>query len=129
MLSNVNAIKSTARTITNTKLSDKVTSENVLRKANLECLNEAVASITAVTIWKSKQSMNPLGQCLFQDKPRLKITRSATSNDIRPPVPGYPKLATNIMAQIWNDIPDLQSAQTLGAAKAISQKWAKSIPR
>ena len=73
--------------------------------------------------------MNPLGQCLFQDKPRLKITRSATSNDIRPPVPGYPKLATNIMAQIWNDIPELQNAQTLGAAKAISQKWAKSIPR
>ena len=97
------AIKSTARTITNTKLSDKVPSENVLRKANLKCLNEAVASITAVTIWKSKHSMNPLGQCLFQDKPRLKITRSATSNDIRPPVPGYPKLATNIMTQIWND--------------------------
>ena len=54
---------------------------------------------------------------------------SATSNNIFPAVPGYPRLATNNMAQLWNNIPELQSAQTLGAAKAISKKWAKTIPR
>ena len=62
------AIKATARTITRTKLSDKVRSEDVLRKARLRCLNEAVASIMAVTVWKSKQSMNPLVHCLFKEK-------------------------------------------------------------
>ena len=44
------AIKATARTITKTKLSMKIRSEDVLRKANLRCLNEAVASITALTV-------------------------------------------------------------------------------
>ena len=62
------AMKSTARTITKTKLLDKVCSEDVLAKANLKCLNEAVGANTATTVWKSKQSNNPLKNCLFQDR-------------------------------------------------------------
>jgi hypothetical protein len=123
------AIKSTARTITKTKLSDKIRSEDVLRKANLKCLNEAAASITAVTVWKSRQSMDQLGQCLFQKQSNLKSTRSATSNEIRPPVPGYPALAANIMARVWNNVPKLHNASTLAAARQISRTWAKEIPR
>ena len=123
------AIKATARTITRTKLSDKVRSEDVLWKAKMKCLNEAVACTTAVTVWKSKQSMNPLGQCLFQKRPSQKCTRSQSSKEIRPPVPGYPYVATNLMARIWNNTPELHTAQTLGAAKTISRKWAKGIPR
>ena len=123
------AIKATARTITKTKLSDKIRSEDTLRKANLKCLNEAVASITAITVWKSKQSMDPLGKCLFQKRPNLRATRSATSKEIRPLVPGYPNLAANIMTRVWNDIPELQNASTLGAARTISRNWAKKIPR
>ena len=41
------AIKATARTITKSRLSDKICSEVLLQKAGLKCLNEAVASITA----------------------------------------------------------------------------------
>ena len=85
--------------------------------------------MTAVTVWKSKQSMNPLGQCLFKERHALKATRSLNSGEIRPPVPGYPKLATNIMARIWNSIPDLHTDKTLGAARNISKKWARTIPR
>ena len=44
------SIKATARSITKTKLSDKIQSTDVLKKANLKCLNEAVASITATTV-------------------------------------------------------------------------------
>ena len=116
-------------TITRTKLSDKVNSEVVLRKANLKCLNEAVASIMACTVWKAKHSMNPLGKCLFKETTSLKTTRSASSKEIRPPVPGYSNLASNIMARVWNSIPELHNASTLYSAKSISQKWAKSIPR
>ena len=123
------AIKATARTITKTKLSDKIRSEDILRKANLKCLNEAVASITAVTVWKSKQSMNPLGLRLFKEHHRSRSTRSTASNEIRPPVPGYPMLATNIMASVWNDIPELQSASTLAAAKTAASKWSKGLPK
>jgi hypothetical protein len=123
------AIKATARTITKTKLSDKIRSENVLHKANLRCLNESVASIIAVTVWKAKQSMNSLGKCLFQERPSIRSTRSATSNQIRMPVPGFPTLASNLMARVWNSIPELQSASTLSAARTISRKWAKGIPR
>ena len=122
------SIKATARTITKTKLSDKIRSEDVLQKANLKCLNEAVASITTITVWKAKQSMNPLGHCPFQERPSLRSTRSTTSKEIRPTVPGYPNLASNIMARVWNTIPELQNTPTLGAAIAISRKWAKGIP-
>ena len=121
-------IKSTARIITKTRLSDKVRSENVLCKANSKCLNEAVASIMATTVWKAKQSINPLGKCLFKETVSLR-TRSASSDEIRPPVPGYPNLATNIMARVWNTIPELHNASTLYTASSILQKWAKSIPR
>ena len=95
----------------------------------MKCLNEAVASVTAVTVWKSRQTLNPLGCCLFKEKPCEKTTRSTNSNEIRPPVPGYPYLATNVMARVWNEIPELHTANTLGAARAICRKWAKTIPR
>ena len=123
------SIKSTARTITRTKLSDKVRSEDVLKKANLKCLNECVASITAVTVWKAKQSMNPLGKRLFKERTSNRYTWSETSKQIRPPVPGFPNLVSNIMVEIWNTVPELQSALTLSAAKEISRKWARGIPR
>ena len=123
------SIKKTARIITKTKVSEKIWSEDILRKANLKCLNEAVASITAITVWKSKNSTNPLGHCLFQEKTCFRSTRSENSMNIRPPVPGYHTLATNVMARIWNSVPGLQTASTLGAAREISRKWAKEIPR
>ena len=123
------AIKATARTITKTKLSDRIHSENVLHKAGLKCLNEAVASITAVTVWKAKKSMNPLGRRLFQERSNLRATRSVLSNNIQIPVPGYPALALNRMARVWNDIPELQYASNLAAARITSQKWAKNILR
>ena len=127
------AIKSNARTITRTKLSEKIPSEIVLQKAKLKCLNESVASIMATTVWKSKQSMNLLGQCLFKDRSIQKTStvclRSDKSNELRPPVPGYPNLATNIMAKVWNSVPELHEARTLGAARATARKWARGIPR
>ena len=123
------AIKATARTITKSKLSDKICSEVLLQKAGLKCLNEAVASMTAVSVWKSKTVMDPLGQRIFNQKPRLQCTRSGTSKEICLPVPGYPTLSTNIMARIWNAVPGLQHASTLGAAKSLAKKWARDIPR
>ena len=92
-------------------------------------MNESVASITAVTVWKAKQSMNPLGKRLFQERKSTKSTRLESSNQIRPPVPGFPNVALNIMARVWNDVPDLHSASSLSAAKAISRKWANNLPR
>ena len=123
------SIKATARTITKTKLSDKKRSEDILHKAKLKCLNESVASVTALTVWKARQSMNLLGQQLFPEEQVMKQTRFSSSNQIRPPVPGFPMLASNIMARIWNDVPDLQNATTLTAAKRVSRNWAKGIPR
>ena len=124
------SIKATARTITKTKLSDKIRSEDVLGKAKLKCLNEAVACITATTIWKSKQSMDSLGNCLFQEKPISRPgLRSETSKGICPSVPGYPTMATNVMSKVWNSAPGLETASSLGAAKAISKEWAKTFTR
>ena len=60
---------------------------------------------------------------------RLQCTRSTAANDIDLLVQGYPTLSTNIMARIWNAVPGLQHATTLGAAKSLAKKWAKDIPR
>ena len=57
------------------------------------------------------------------------VTTHNTSKDVGLPVPGYPALSTNIMARIWNTVPGLQNASTLGAAKSLAKKWAKEIPR
>ena len=106
------SIKATARTITKSKLSDKIRSEVLLQKSGLKCLNEAVASTTAVTVWKAKTFMDPLGQRIFREKTNLQCTRSTTANDIDLLVQGYPTLSTNIMARIWNAVPGLQHATT-----------------
>ena len=66
------AIKATAQTIIKTKLSDKIHSEDILKRANLRCLNESVGSIIATTVWQSKQSMNAIGQCLFSERTNQK---------------------------------------------------------
>ena len=71
--------------------------------------------IVAVTVWKSKQSIDPLGQRLFQKRPNLKCTRSITSKHICLPVPGYPTLSTDIMSRISNTVPGLRDASTIGS--------------
>ena len=65
------AIKATARSITKSRLSDKICSEVLLQKAGLKCLNEAVACVTAITVWKSKKLMDPLGQGRFPENPSV----------------------------------------------------------
>ena len=106
-----------------------ICSEVLLQKSGLKCLNEAVASTTAVTVWKAKTFMDPLGQHIFKEKTSLQCTRSTAANDIDLLVQGYPTLSTNVMARIWKAVPGLQHATTMGAAKSLAKKWAKDIPR
>ena len=78
-------------------------------------------------IWKSKQAMDPVGRLLFPVKDPIKITRSYHSANATQPVPGYPLLASNIMARVWNSVPGLRSATSLGEASSKVRKWAMSI--
>ena len=60
---NINwSIKLVAR---KTALSDKVSSKSVLEKAGLQTLNEMFASQTALMVWKSKKTKDPLGRTFF----------------------------------------------------------------
>ena len=59
----------------------------------------------------------------------LQCRRSIVAKDVCLTVPGYHTPSTNIMAKIWNAVPGLQDASTLGAARALSQKWTTQIPR
>ena len=123
------AIKSAARTINKTKLSDKIPSKHVLNRAGLKNLNEMAASASAIMVWKSKLSRDPLGKRFFPEKNNLSSvnTRSSKSDVIRVPVPGYPSLPVNLMATAWNENPELQNASTLGSAKTTAKKWAKLL--
>ena len=73
--------------------------------------------------------MDPLGHFLFQERPSIRPKRSQYAREIQQPVPGYPTLAVNVMARIWNSIPELENAFSVGAAMSISKKWARTIPR
>ena len=121
------SIKSVARTITKTKLSDMINSETILQKCGLRSLNEMVASSAVLMVWKAKKSMNPLGKCLFPPKSSLRPIRSSNLNKATQPVPGNRTLATNLMAKGWNHATELHSVNTLGAAKIVSRKWASSL--
>ena len=110
------AIKATARTITRTSLKDKVRSEIILQKAGLCCLTATVSESMAIAIWKGRKDMNPL-ECIFQNKLSSRITRSASSDKLRQPVPGHPENAANRHAQIWN-ISNLNAAKSLGSARS-----------
>ena len=123
------SIKSCACSIARIKLLDKVRSEVVLAKAGLRCLNEVVTSAMAILTWKSKQLMNPLGVRLFSLRNNMINTRSAESKNICAPVPGFQTIPINLMARIWNKVPGLQTATTVGEAKTFVKKWARTTPR
>ena len=57
------SIRTTARTITQVKLKDKIRSQTTLLKAGLRSLNKAVCEMD-ISIWKSRNEMNPL-DCIF----------------------------------------------------------------
>ena len=126
---NINrSIKSVARTITKTALSDKVSSKSVLEKAGLRTLNEMVASQTAFMVWKSKKAKDPLGRNLFPDRSIMRHTRSINSTNATQPVPGNNTLAANLMARAWNSSTELHTVTTIGAAKSVARKWAQNLP-
>jgi hypothetical protein len=125
---NINrSIKSVARTITKTSLSDKVSTKSVLEKAGLRTLNEMVASQTALMVWKSNKAKDPLGRNLFPVRTIIRPTRSINSLKATQPVPGYQTLAANLMARAWNSSTELQTVTTIGAAKTVARKWASNL--
>ena len=126
---NINrSIKSVARTITRTALSDKVPSKSILEKAGLRTLNEMVASQTALMVWKSKKAKDPLGRKLFPVRSIMRHTRSINSSNATQPVPGNNTLAANLMARAWNSSTELHTVTTIGAAKSVARKWAQNLP-
>ena len=125
---NINqSIKSVARTITKTSLSDKVSSKSVLEKAGLRPLNEMVASQTALMVWKSNKARDPLGRKLFPKRSIIRATRSINCVKAIQPVPGNNTLAANLMARTWNSSSELQAVTTIGAARSVARKWAQNL--
>ena len=125
---NINrSIKSVARTITKTSLSDKVSSKSVLEKAGLRPLNEMVASQTALMVWKSNKAKDPLGRKLFPKRSIIRATRSINCVKAIQPVPGNNTLAANLMARTWNSSSELQAVTTIGAARSVARKWAQNL--
>ena len=97
------AIRATARTITRTKLTDKVRSEVTVSKAGLKSLTEAVSVTMATLVWKARRDMDTLG-FIFEKKPSIRDNRSKYNEKLCQPVPGHPELTSNKMAQIWNNL-------------------------
>ena len=77
----------------------------------------------ACAFWKSRMKMDPLGK-IFHAKLSSRITRSANSDSLCKPVPGYPEVAANKLAQIWN-ILDLSSIKSLSGVRAAAREWCR----
>ena len=98
--------------------------------ASIELVGELrISSTMALTVWKSRNALNSLGQCLFPERSMTRETRSVNSINACQPVPGYPNLAANLMARVWNSVPGLSTATTLLEAKRKTQLWAKTLPK
>ena len=122
---NINwSIKSVAR---KTALSDKVSSKSVLEKAGLQTLNEMFASQTALMVWKSKKTKDPLGRTFFPSRSIRRQTRSINSVNATQPVPGNNTLAANLMSRAWNSSTELHTVTTVGTVKLIAWKWATNL--
>ena len=118
------AIKSAARTITKTKLSDKVPSNIVLWKAGLPSITHAVSRCMASLIWKARNQMNPLGQ-IFETSSATMNTRASKNEKLFSSVPGHSEAASSTLANLWNHL-DLNSAKSVTAAKALASNYFKS---
>ena len=114
-------IRASARTITRTKLTDKVSSEVTISKAGLKSLTEAVSITMATLVWKARKEMNTLG-FIFEKKPSIKDMRSRYNDKLCQPVPGHPELTSNKMAQIWNDL-KLNNAKSITCVRASAREW------
>ena len=99
----------------------------MLEKAGLRPLNEMVASQTALMVWKSNKTKDPLGKYLFPKRSIMRPTRSINYVKAIQPVPGNNTLAANLMARAWNSSSELQTATTIGAARTVAQKWARNL--
>ena len=115
------AIRATARTITRTKLTDKVRSEVTLFKAGLKSLTEAVSVTMATLVWKARKDMDTLG-FIFEKKPSIRDNRSKYNGKLCQPVPGHPELTSNKMAQIWNNL-QLNNAKSIADVRASALEW------
>ena len=115
------AIRATARTITRTKLTDKVRSEVTLSKAGLKSLTEAVSVTMATLVWKARKDMDTLG-FIFEKKPSIRDNRSKYNGKLCQPVPGHPELTSNKMAQIWNNL-QLNNAKSIADVRASALEW------
>ena len=115
------AIRATARTITRTKLMDKVRSEVTLSKAGLKSLTEAVSVTMATLVWKARKNMDTLG-FIFEKKPSIRDNRSKYNEKLCQPVPGHPELTSNKMAQIWNNL-KLNNAKSIADVRASALEW------
>ena len=118
------AIKSAARTITKTKLTDKVSSDIVLWKAGLPHLNEAVSKCMASLIWKARNKVNPLGK-IFETSKSSMNTRSSKNEKLSSYVPGHIEAASTNLAKLWNTL-DLKSARSITEAKMLVKKHLRS---
>ena len=118
------AIKSAARSITKTKLTDKLSSDIVLWKAGIPCLNKAVSNCMATLIWKARNQMSPLGKIFVTSKSTMN-TRSLKNEKLSSYVPGHIEAASTNLAKLWNTL-DLKSARSIKEAKMLVKKHLRS---
>ena len=120
-----------ARFMLNIKLSDHVSTDELMSKAGFLSVNQMAAESKLLEVWKQLNEKPGCLKELFSYSTSYKETRSTTRNDLtwsettmRATLGFVPS-----SSKIWNDAPlILREAKSRNAARTIIKKYAQSLP-
>ena len=121
-----------ARTILGKKRTDHVRVQRLLDKAGMPSANELIIRTICLEAWKAFGSTdggdgqrNPIGSILFASWDTRPL-RSSAAGEVRVPLRGENTFVRHA-AEIWNKLPDLRDASTLGAARKVARIFSRNI--
>ncbi len=131
-----------ARLLLGASRADRIPVEQLLGASGLPGLNRVVIRTIICETWKCLHScdgpgggLNPLGVLLSPPAPPVpaaaaaaRETRSTCSGALPPPMRVRAETFTWWAMKIYNEIPQLRTAQSLAAAKRIAQSYSSAAP-
>ena len=121
-----------ARIIVGVSRKDKKRSEWVLQKAGLISFNHLIVRAVCLEAWKQVNYFlsdpNPLSSLICILEPSSKVTRGKADGKLTPPLKTRAEVFAWEAYRVWNCFPNLREASSLGVAKSVAKKIAKSSP-
>ena len=118
-----------ARVLTRVKLTDKINTQTVLDRANIESVNRTAFRAAGRLVWQALNGNKVLHHHFEEYLPKSARLSEENCRKLFP-LPSNRKLPQGFINahRIWNTYKELREAKTLSAAKAFLQKQSRLIP-